>query len=213
MDQDPTRPIRRGSSWKNWARDRMWTKGTAPFPSAASICRTPTPGSASLDKMGIDVQFLMPSTLYANITEEPGYEAALLPLVQPLHGPAVPLSRRAAEMGRPLALAGCGPGLRRPSRRCKNFGASAAVVYGTVGNRMLSHSSFTPVWDAFARANLPLCVHMGSSYTALRSGSGELARQAKHVGEDPISCDILEAGRRQVKSYAGRSPIVHNFSC
>ena len=32
---------------------------------------------ATLDKLGIDVQFLMPSTLYANITEEAAYEAAL----------------------------------------------------------------------------------------------------------------------------------------
>ena len=49
----------------------------------------------------------------------------------------------------------------------QKLGAAAAVVYGTVGNRMLSHSSFTPVWDEFARSGLPLCVHMGSSYAAL----------------------------------------------
>jgi uncharacterized protein len=36
-----------------------------------------------------------------------------------------------------------------------------------VGNRMLSDATFTPLWELFARANLPLCVHMGSSYAAL----------------------------------------------
>jgi predicted TIM-barrel fold metal-dependent hydrolase len=49
----------------------------------------------------------------------------------------------------------------------QKLGAAAAIVYGTVGNRMLSHSSFAPVWDEFARSGLPLCVHMGSSYAAL----------------------------------------------
>ena len=49
----------------------------------------------------------------------------------------------------------------------QKLGAAAAVVYGTVGDRMLSHSSFTPVWDEFARSGLPLCVHMGSSYAPL----------------------------------------------
>ena len=49
----------------------------------------------------------------------------------------------------------------------QRLGAAAAIVYGTAGNRMLSHSSFAPVWDEFARSGLPLCVHMGSSYAAL----------------------------------------------
>jgi predicted TIM-barrel fold metal-dependent hydrolase len=46
----------------------------------------------------------------------------------------------------------------------QRLGASAAVVFGTVGERLLSHKSFTPIWDEFARTGLPLCVHMGRSY-------------------------------------------------
>jgi predicted TIM-barrel fold metal-dependent hydrolase len=46
----------------------------------------------------------------------------------------------------------------------QQLGASAAVVFGTIGERMLSHKSFTPVWDEFAHSGLPLCVHMGRSY-------------------------------------------------
>ena len=29
----------------------------------------------------------------------------------------------------------------------KKLGATAAVVYGTAGDRLLCHPSFTPVWD------------------------------------------------------------------
>jgi predicted TIM-barrel fold metal-dependent hydrolase len=46
----------------------------------------------------------------------------------------------------------------------KKLGATAAVVYGTAGDRLLCHPSFTPVWDELHRSGLPLCVHMGMSY-------------------------------------------------
>jgi predicted TIM-barrel fold metal-dependent hydrolase len=45
------------------------------------------------------------------------------------------------------------------------LGATAAVVFGTVGERLLSHSTFLPIWEKFATTGLPLCVHMGMSYT------------------------------------------------
>ena len=121
---------------------------------------------ATLDKLGIDVQFLMPSTLYANITEEPSYEAALYRTYNRYMG------RQCGAHSDRLKWAGLLP-LRDARQGCEaiaemqKLGAAAAVVYGTVGNRMLSHSSFTPVWDEFARCGLPLCVHMGSSYAAL----------------------------------------------
>jgi predicted TIM-barrel fold metal-dependent hydrolase len=121
---------------------------------------------AVLDRLGIDVQFLMPSTLYANITEEPLYEAALYRSYNRYMG------RQCRATAERLKWAGLLP--MRDAREAseaiaemQKLGASAAVVYGSVGDRMLSHSSFRPVWDEFARSGLPLCVHMGSSYAAL----------------------------------------------
>jgi uncharacterized protein len=60
--------------------------------------------------------------------------------------------------------------LRDPRQGCEaveemqKLGATAAVVYGTAGDRLLCHPSFIPVWDELQRAGLPLCVHMGMSY-------------------------------------------------
>ena len=141
-------------------------KGHGAIPVGSLDLSDPEARRVSLDKMGIDVQFLMPSTLYANITEEPSYEAALYRSYNRYMG------KQCRSHGERLKWAGLLP-MRDAGQACEaidemqKLGASAAVVYGTVGNRMLSHSSFTPVWDAFARANLPLCVHMGSSYAAL----------------------------------------------
>ena len=49
----------------------------------------------------------------------------------------------------------------------QRLGARAAVVFGTAGERLLSDPSFLPIWDEFARTELPLCVHMGMSYPPL----------------------------------------------
>ena len=108
----------------------------------------------------------MPSTLYANITEEPAYEAALYRTYNRYMGQQ---SRNTPTDSNGQV---CFP-MRDARQACEaieemqKLGAAAAVVYGTVGNRMLSHSSFTSVWDEFARSGLPLCVHMGSSYMPL----------------------------------------------
>ena len=121
---------------------------------------------AMLDKSGIDTQFLMPSTLYANITEEPAYEAALYRTYNRYIG------AQCRGHGDRLRWAGLLP-MRDAHQACEaldemqKLGAAAAVVYGTVGNRMLSHSSFKTIWDAFAQSGLPLCVHMGSSFSPL----------------------------------------------
>ncbi|MBM4260191.1 MAG: hypothetical protein FJ145_02000 [Deltaproteobacteria bacterium] len=121
---------------------------------------------AMLDKSGIDMQFLMPSTLYANITEEPAYEAALYRTYNRYMG------KQCGQHSNRIRWAGLIP-MRNGRQACeaieemKKLGAAAAVVYGTVGNRMLCHSSFTSVWDEFAKSGLPLCVHMGSSYMPL----------------------------------------------
>ena len=135
----------------------------------------PTERLAILDKLGIDVQFLMPSTLYANITEEPAYEAALYRTYNRYMG------RQCETQSARLRWAGLLP-MRDTRQACEaieemqKLGAAAAIVYGTVGNRMLSHSSFAPVWDEFARSGLPLCVHMGSSYRRSRRAVREYPR-------------------------------------
>ena len=141
-------------------------KGHGAIPVGSLDLSDPEARLASLDKIGIDVQFLMPSTLYANITEEPGYEAALYRAYNRYMG------RQCAAYSKRLKWAGLLP-LRNANQACQaieemqKLGAAAAVVYGTVGNRMLCHSSFTSTWDEFARGGLPLCVHMGASYAPL----------------------------------------------
>jgi hypothetical protein len=48
----------------------------------------------------------------------------------------------------------------------QSLNASAAVIFGTAGDRLISDAGFVKVWDEFARRKLPLCVHMGMSFPA-----------------------------------------------
>src|SRR5690349_23594959 len=105
--------------------------------------------------------YMMPSMLYANITEEASYEAALYRTYNRYMG------RQCQAHADRLRWAGLLP-LRDIRQGCETIGemqklgAAAAVVYGTVGKRMRSHSRFAPVWDECARSGLTLDVHTGT---------------------------------------------------
>ena len=119
-----------------------------------------------MDRMGLDAQMLFPSTLYAHMTADPGFEAALFRAYNRY------LGAQCRQAPKRLTWSGLLP--LRDQRQAfealeemQRLGARAAVVFGTAGERMLSDPSFLPIWDEFARAQLPLCVHMGMSYPPL----------------------------------------------
>ena len=116
-----------------------------------------------LDRAGIDVQILFPTTLYANATPDAAFEAALIRAYNRYVG------RQTRSVSKRIKWAGLIP-LRDPRQGIEaiaemvELGASSAVVYGTAGDYMLDHPNFDPVWDELARSGLPLCVHMGMSF-------------------------------------------------
>jgi uncharacterized protein len=121
---------------------------------------------ADMDRMGLDVQMLFPSTLYAHMTADPGFEAALFRAYNRY------IARQCEEAPQRLKWSGLLP-LRDQGQafealeEMQSLGATAAVVFGTAGDRLLSDPQISPFWDEFARAGLPLCVHMGMSYPPL----------------------------------------------
>jgi uncharacterized protein len=133
------------------------------FPLSGFDLSDPSARLRGLDYMGIDHQMLYPTTLYARMTSDPGFEAALFRSYNRYMG------QQCQSASKRLKWAGLLP-LRDARQGCEaveemqKLGATAAVVYGTAGDRLLCHPSFTPVWDELHRAGLPLCVHMGMSY-------------------------------------------------
>jgi predicted TIM-barrel fold metal-dependent hydrolase len=136
------------------------------FPLSSFDLSDPQARLRGMDFMGVDHQMLYPTTLYARMTQDPGFEAALMRSYNRYVG------KQCQAAPKRLKWAGLLP-LRDARQGCqaidemKKLDATAAVVYGTAGDKLLCHPSFTPVWDELHRSRLPLCVHMGMSYPPL----------------------------------------------
>jgi predicted TIM-barrel fold metal-dependent hydrolase len=116
-----------------------------------------------LDAIGIDVQMLFPSSLYACMGEDPFFEAAMFRAYNRYVGRQCKANPKRLKWSGLLPLRDSREGIAS-IEEMQGLGATAAVVFGTAGERLLSHKSFAPIWDGLARAGLPLCVHMGRSY-------------------------------------------------
>lgn len=116
-----------------------------------------------LDALGIDAQLLFPSSLYACMGDDPFFEAAMFRAYNRYAGRQCRVDSQRLKWAGLLPLRDSREAIEA-LREMQELGARTAVVFGTVGERLLSHKSFTPIWDEFARTGLPLCVHMGRSY-------------------------------------------------
>jgi predicted TIM-barrel fold metal-dependent hydrolase len=119
-----------------------------------------------LDSLGIDSQLLFPSSLYACMGADPFFEAAMFRAYNRYVGKQCKANPKRLKWAALLPLRDTREGMEAMCEM-QELGASVAVVFGTAGDRLLSHKSFTPIWDEFALTRLPLCVHMGRSYPPL----------------------------------------------
>jgi hypothetical protein len=118
------------------------------------------------DSLGIDSQLLFPSSLYACMGADPFFEAAMFRAYNRYVGKQCKANPKRLKWAALLPLRDTREGMEVICEM-QELGASVAVVFGTAGDRLLSHKSFTPIWDEFALTRLPLCVHMGRSYPLL----------------------------------------------
>jgi uncharacterized protein len=116
-----------------------------------------------MDRLGIDAQMLFSTTLYAKMGSEPAFEAAMFRAYNRYIGGQCRYNPRRLKWAGLLPLSDRQQALDALDEM-QTLGATAAVVYGTVGEKSLSHSGFDFMWGELSRRRLPLCVHMGMSY-------------------------------------------------
>ena len=127
----------------------------------------------NLEQMAVDIQLLFPSTLYAHMVADPGFEAALYRSYNRYVG------RQCQAAPKRLNGPGCCRCAKKGKRSAaldemQKLGASAAVVFGTVGERLLSDPSFKPIWDVFAQ----------HAVAALRAHGHELSAVSRSLPVD-----------------------------
>lgn len=156
-------PFGPGTQGADKPRDVLVEFGASAEKAASFDLSGPKARLNDMDQLGIDCQMLFPTTLYAKMSSDPGFEVAMYRAYNRYIGEQCRYSPSR------LKWAGLLP-LRDKEQswetldEMQNLGATAAVVYGTVEDKLLSHPSFKFIWDELARRRLPLCVHMGMSY-------------------------------------------------
>jgi predicted TIM-barrel fold metal-dependent hydrolase len=116
-----------------------------------------------LERLGIDIQALFPTTLYARMTRDVRFESALFRSYNRYIARQCQLNPKRLKWAGLLPLGDTAHALEALDEM-QALGATAAVIFGTVGENLISNPIFTPVWDEFSKRRLPLCVHMGMSY-------------------------------------------------
>lgn len=117
---------------------------------------------------GIDRAVIYPSTVYALVTHDPELLAAYYRSYNRFVGRATAVDRTKLQWAGLLPLAQPEEALLAVEEMLE-LGASAATVYGTVGDRLLSEPAFAPVFAELERVGLPLAVHAGQSYSPLEA--------------------------------------------
>ena len=132
---------------------------------------------ADLDRAGLDVQVLYPTIFLERLTDDDGYQTALMRSYNTW------LAGKCAQAPDRLKWAGVMPmhnvhNAIAELRRTRELGAVCAVTYGTAGETMLHEPRFDPFWAEAARLGVPVVVHTGWSHPGLlQSGTDVFAAQ------------------------------------
>jgi len=116
----------------------------------------------SMDEEGIAVQVIYPTLFLAYpLTANPAFATALTSAYNRFMGDR--LSGQDRLRWAAVVNLDDMPGAARQVHEAKRLGASAVMVLGTAGDRLLDDESLLPFYEAVAEENLPLAVHVGWS--------------------------------------------------
>jgi predicted TIM-barrel fold metal-dependent hydrolase len=178
-------PVGRGTHWGSFPPEaRLVAARTAEAGAAEASdpARPWTPGSQELsdpgarlqdmDRLGIDVTVIYPSTTFAYglMTADYAFEGALY------RAHNTYLARQCRQAPERLKWAAVVPlhdmaEAVREAERARELGAAVFVLYGTVGERLLHEPQFDPFFAAAERLGLPVAIHIGPSYPSIQSAA------------------------------------------
>lgn len=114
----------------------------------------------AMDEEEIAVQVIYPTLFLAYpLTANPAFATALTTAYNRFMGDRLAGQQRLKWAA--VANVDDLPGAARQVREAKRLGASAVMVLGTAGDRLLDDESLFPFYEAVAQENLPLAVHVG----------------------------------------------------
>jgi len=138
-----------------------------PFSLDSQTLLDPAARLKDLDAGGVDVQVIFPTVFLEPLTDDPRFEAALMRSYNTWMAVTCRTHPDRLKWAGVLPMRSV-PEAVEEVRRAKELGAVALAVYGTVGETLLSHEDFDPVWAEAERLGLPVCVHTGWCHPGLK---------------------------------------------
>jgi predicted TIM-barrel fold metal-dependent hydrolase len=119
-----------------------------------------------LDKGGIDVQVIFPTVFLVPLTDDPRFEAALARSYNSWMAEVCRQAPDRLKWNAVMPIRAVDEAVKEVWR-ARELGAAGLVIYGTVGDRLLSDIGLDPFYSAVSDSGLPLCVHLGWSFPGL----------------------------------------------
>jgi uncharacterized protein len=138
-----------------------------PFSLDSQTLLEPAARLKDMDVGGVDVQVIFPTIFLEPLSEDPRFEAALMKSYNNWMASACRKHPDRLKWAAVLPMRSV-PEAVEETRHANDLGAVGLAVYGTVGETLLSHEDFDPVWSEAERLRLPICVHTGWCHPGLK---------------------------------------------
>ena len=152
-------PKRAGRGWNTFSTPPISIAAQEKPASYGSQTLTDVPARlADMDRMGIDVQVVLPTLFLVALTDDPKLERALCQSYNRFMGAACAQSGGRLHYVAVLPLRDMGDAID-VLREARELGAVAAMTPGLVWDRTLGDPFFHPLYAALCQQQLPLIVH------------------------------------------------------
>jgi predicted TIM-barrel fold metal-dependent hydrolase len=138
----------------------------------------PTERLKDMDAAGVDIQVNFPTIFLEPLTDDVEFEAALMRSYNTWISSACKAAPDRLKWGAVMPLRNV-PAAVDELKRARDMGAVTAIIYGTVGEKLLDLPEFEPFFAEAQRLSFPVSAHTGWSHPGLKaSGTTIMAAHA-----------------------------------
>ena len=142
-----------------------------PFSLGSQGMTDPAARLRDMDKEGVDIQVIYPTVFLEPLTDDPGFEAALMRSYNTWMAKACAHNPKRLQWAAVMPMQNV-PAAVEEAQRAKELGAVSLAIFGTVRDRMLHDISFDPFFTEAERLEMAVGVHTGWSHPGLRQSVG-----------------------------------------
>ncbi len=131
-----------------------------------------------MDHAGVDIQVIFPTVFLETLTDDVQFEAALMKSYNTWISEVCKVSQDRLKWAAIMPLRNV-PAAVQELKRTREMGAVTALIFGTVGEKLLDLPEFEPFFAEAERLQFPISIHTGWSHPGLKASGTTI--MAAHV--------------------------------